>query len=269
VTTPRGVISEGLRDWRAARRRVLRGRARRDDVHDWRVATRRLLALEDLFAHGRRRGRLERMLRRAFRAAGRLRDAQICIGLASGTDAGTLASPELARWLRRRLPKLRRRVVRRQERLAPDEIRNEVQRWLGSGSSADATRRSHRASKLAGRRVAAALRGVDRERTRLGPRSPATALHRLRIRVKRARYMLEAALAAGIAAPRAGAARALVAAQRRLGEIADLQALWIVADRRARKVAPGDAEMRRLLRAIEARRERLCRRFLVAGSLRP
>jgi CHAD domain-containing protein len=262
MTTPRAIVGEGLRAWSVARRAVLRRGARRDDVHDWRVATRRMLAREELFAPARRRGRLERTLRRAFRAAGRLRDAQVCVGLAGGKGAAALASPDLERWLRGRLPKLRRRVLRRVKAVAPGEVQTEARHWLGNGGRAGASQRSRHATRSGGARVAAALIGVDRERVRLGPRSPATDLHRLRIRVKRARYLLEAAQAAGITTPRPAALRRLVAAQRRLGEIADLEALGVAAERRGRKAGPRDAEARRLQRAIEIRRARLCREFL-------
>ena len=155
-----------------------------EQVHDLRVNIRRLRAclgaFPTVFPRARTRA-LRKRLRRLFQLAGRVRDADIAMELdadAANAGAGSWAvRRELARKLRKRLRKSRRkRLLRRAEavvrrpRTDRADARARAASDLEQGLAALAT--------LGGQVMAAG--------------APPAELHRLRIRVKKLRYTLEA-----------------------------------------------------------------------------
>ena len=209
-----------LREWRACRRRVLDRGARRGDVHDWRVATRRLRAAAEAGLPKRAAAKLDELLEASFDAAGELRDAQLGALLARDLGDGQPCALALAKWLRGRVPKLRRRLLRRLRALQPGDVR----RVLSQGRRGEARAAQAGASRIP-RPLADGLRAVDDERGLLDLRSPPNALHRLRLAVKAACYLAERAAAQPGAPPLASVTARLARSQRALGAVADLGVL--------------------------------------------
>ncbi|MCU0759410.1 MAG: CHAD domain-containing protein [Steroidobacteraceae bacterium] len=229
------LLRAALRDWRAASRDALRGNARRGDVHAWRIATRRLLALADAGLEPAASRRIERELRRAFRASGKLRDAQVGIDLARAMAPADPCALGLASWLRHRVPRWRRRLLVRLAEVERRRVSRIVERDLPT-SRPDIEARG----ALAFERCDAALRKVRTRRARLTLASPPSDSHRLRVAVKRARYLSEAVARLPRGVRYAATARALARQQRALGEVADLAVLQDRLAQFARR-HPGDA----------------------------
>jgi len=252
------IARDALRDWKVARQRVLERGARRGDVHDWRIATRRLLAAERLIAPypaaTRGRATLESELQRAFRAAGRVRDAHIGIALAREFAPALPVAGHVAATLRGRLPRRRRKLRRRLEQVRITRLRRVMQAW--SLASGDAL------ARRATGRLAGAQRRLERALATVPPRGDASALHRLRIEVKHARYMADGLATYGAGAGRAPAVRRLADWQRELGAIADLAAFDAEVERYARSEPTRAADAVRLRRALAQRQRRLARSFL-------
>jgi CHAD domain-containing protein len=264
VRTLDKLARETLVSWMAARRKVLERNARRGDIHAWRVATRRLSAVARLLAPARDGAALDDELRRAFRAAGRLREDEVCIDLARRFVARHEVAKTLAAWLARRQPRRRRRALRRIGRVDAARVRRIVRGWLGppgGGQKALALRAA--AAQRAARRLTTALQDLEAARAALSARSAPHALHRLRIGVKNVRYMADCL--AGLPGGDADAALAqrLAARQAALGEIADLAALVDALDRFARNTAGPPSEVAALRRELIRRQRRCC-----AGVLR-
>lgn len=258
------VARDMLRRWKRARERVLEHGARRGDVHQWRIATRRLLAAERLLAPSATLGRaptpLERELRRAFRAAGRIRDAHVGLELAREFATTHPVALEVAAALRGRIPRQRRKLRRRLGRVRISRLRRiiddgSIARPGGQSPDAAAARRASARLALARRRIARTLGLIP---ARAGP----GALHRLRVEVKHARYMTD--LLAARTAPTTGTVTGphLAEWQRQLGAIADLDAFDAHVERHAHDDPTRAADLRRLRRALAQRQRRLVAQFL-------
>lgn len=227
-------------------RRVLSGRVRQllarrvlavtrgdpDSIHDVRVATRRLQEALDLFAPilpERERRRLRRRARRVRRSLAPLRDADVMAGLSTAFQEGGALAPDLA------LAPLTLRVQLRSPRggVRVPGLRRRADallaafRPLPAEESAVVRSRFAAEAGVAMRRrtaaVAAALRGL-----RVGR---AADVHRLRLEVKKYRYLMELLAQAGLASPgpALGEARR---AQDALGSLHDLDVLTALVRRR-------------------------------------
>jgi len=258
------VAGDTLRGWKCARKRLLRHGARRGDVHQWRIATRRLFAAERLLAPSAvmrlRPTPLERELQRAFRAAGRVRDAHVGLALAREFAPTHPVARAVAVALRQRLPRQRRKLRRRLERVRITRLRRIMDGWSivragGKAADAAAARRSVARLTQARRRIARALASIP-------PHADPGALHRLRIEVKHARYMSGLCAAQPSANPGEAAGRRLADWQRELGIIADLGAFDAHAERYALDDPTRAADVRRLRRALAQRQRRLVASFL-------
>lgn len=223
------VIDDSLLQWAEARRRVLRRDAGMSSLHAWRVSSRRLLALEQLLcpqATPPGGASLHHALHHAFRAAGHLRDRQIAIQELERLAPQFPAAVRLARHLRTRLPKHRRRVVRRIRDIRPRTLRGITAGWHGP-STADSF--DGVASARAARRLVRAHRVLDAA-TRRGDHTAAS-VHGQRIQLKLLRYMTELCGNRTRAGGHAGTAQQLAGRQQLLGQITDLQVLLKKIDR--------------------------------------
>jgi CHAD domain-containing protein len=237
-----------------ARRRAVVLQGDPDSVHDARVATRRLQEALDLFAPllpERERGRLRRRVRRLRRHLAPLRDADVIANLATSLPEGGALAPDLAlapltlRFQARsshggvRVPGIRRRAdaLLAASRSIGAEAQPGLAAQVVDGAGQGMRRRS--AS------VAAALRGL-----RVGR---AADVHRLRLAVKKYRYLLELLAQAGIATPGPALEEAR-RVQEALGRLHDLDVLLSLLRRRrtGRRLVSPLARARRA-RAEEAR----------------
>ncbi|HMA13033.1 MAG TPA: CHAD domain-containing protein [Steroidobacteraceae bacterium] len=244
------VTERTLEQWRSARRRLLDSKAGTAAVHHWRICTRRLLALEALLAPRASAGdaTCEAVLQDAFRAAGRLRDAQVAIGLLDSQPARYAAAARISRKLRQDLPRLRRRVLREVRGVRTRELRAVVEHWNA------AARGPHALQGRAARRMHAELRALARASTR--PESQ-RALHQRRIRTKRLRYMLESCgRDAGLPFDARRALGIVTRQQATLGRITDLTMTLDLIER-----AGGKDSRPQETREILALREHLLRRY--------
>ncbi len=253
------VARETLRSWKRARDRVLEFDARRGDVHQWRIATRRLLAAEQLLAPASdiRQGPtpLERELGRAFRAAGRVRDAQVSIALARGFAAAHPVARAIGGALRRRLPRRRCKLQRRLEQVRVARLRRIVDGWNPAQARGKPAETASARLSRARRRIASALDSVPQ-------RAAPGALHRLRLEVKQARYMADIVAMRLPAKPGHRVEPPLADWQRELGAIADLAAFDAHLERYARREPARATELRRLRRALLQRQRQLVATFL-------
>jgi CHAD domain-containing protein len=223
-------------------------------VHAWRVSSRRLLALEQLLcpqATPRRGASLRRALHHAFRASGNLRDRQIAARELQRLTPRFPAAARLARHLRTRLPKHRRRVVRRIRDLKPRTLHGITAGWHGPSTrdsfeavaSARAARRLARARALA----ASTRRGND----------TAASIHGQRIQLKLLRYMTELSGTPAGTSRDASTAKRLASRQGLLGQITDLQVLLKQIDRYGRRHRRWKLQAASLRRHLQDRRRQL------------
>lgn len=259
------LLRSRMRDWQCAARRTLRGEARRRDVHAWRVATRRLLVLADAVLEPASGRRIARELRPGFRAAGRLRDAQVGIDLARALAPQNACARALASWLRHRLARRRRRLLRRLRAVDRRELSRTLERVLRKPRWDEPARRARVLE-----RCDEALRQVRLRRARLGSAVSPPASHRLRIAVKRARYLSESAACLPGGDRYAAIARRLARHQRALGEVADLIVLEEQLERFVRRRPEcDDDEAAALRRILQARQRARLRAALIRFTIAP
>ncbi len=221
------------RDWHAVTLKARRDPGSRRLVHRFRIATRRLLAVEDLLATSPPGSPIRDRLDAAFRAAGRIRDLQICRTELAALDDRFQAVRAVARAARKRLPVLAQRLRHELRAVKPSEVRATVRRLRArlhaADGSAAARRARSRALATALLRCREAQRQLDRFARGLGPDSDDAALHSLRLRLKGVRYMSELLRSPGADDPRA--LRPFDVWQRALGGITDQRAVLREIDR--------------------------------------
>jgi CHAD domain-containing protein len=225
-------------------------------LHDWRIATRRLLAAEFLWASGNEataKSSVRALTRDAFRAAGRLRDTEVCIGLAASLAGRFVAAAAMARWLRESLPRRRQRAARKLGRVDVRQVRAATESWRVNGH---AERRALRAGQQCARALA-----------RMTPRSDLAELHRVRVRLKTLRYILELRPLATAEASPALPLRKLIALQKRLGTIADDSVLVRAMERFVEEQPARRQELLSLHRHVARRQARRVQRFLAERGL--
>jgi CHAD domain-containing protein len=233
-----------------------------DSVHDVRVATRRLQEALDLFAPmlpARERERLRRRARRVRRHLAQLRDADVIAGLTTSLPEGGTLAPDLALApLTLRVQMRSRRggvrvpgIRRRAEALAAAfRARPADAEAVPAGPIVAVARQAMQRRAAA---VGAALRGV-----RVGR---AADVHRLRLAVKKYRYMMELIAQAGLATP-GPALEASRRVQEALGRLHDLDVLLALL--RRRKAG------RRLVQPLaRARRARADEAHAILAAFRP
>jgi CHAD domain-containing protein len=208
-----------LREWRHAVSRARSDPADRKAIHAFRVATRRLLAIAAAMAPAgsARLGRMEEAVRPAFRAAGRVRDAQLCSRSFRAQATRYPVAADAARAIQRQLPGRLKRLGKQLERLPDAELRRDWQSLYRHAGDPQAC--SGAALARAARRQLTAHRQLDR---------PAN-LHRYRVSLKRVRYALEwLGPAAGDRRWRQGL-QDLARLQAALGQVSDGQAMraWL------------------------------------------
>jgi len=167
-----------------------------EPVHQLRVATRRLRAALRLFAPllpARLTEAAERDLAWLASAIGEVRDLDV---LAAAVHARAVRlDPELRRTLGPLGIAMHDRRAAALEALTgaldSSRCRRLFDRLTAFAESPPPPRRNERLGEVAGDLVRPLLRAVTRVGRRLGPDSPATEFHRLRVRVKRLRYALE------------------------------------------------------------------------------
>jgi CHAD domain-containing protein len=197
-----------------------------EPVHQIRVAARRLRATLPIAApdpSGRRVRRALRSLRKLTRAAGTSRDMDVCLALLDTRIPGPRQRSAALRALRGRFSAARGRSRRRMAEsfLAFDiaRLHGDLGRILaGGGASVEETMALlHAARAQQGQEILEALQA-------LGGRFEPAALHELRSRARRLRYIAELGDAILQSAPRA--AKRLKGYQELLGELHDA---WVLA----------------------------------------
>ncbi len=224
-------IALSLLDAATAARERLPDAGDAEALHDFRVAMRRLRStlrayqpqLEAVVP-----AKLRRRLRDLARATGEARDVEVQISwLERQRNELPAARRAGVPWLLRRLTQRRERAYQDiRERIAPkfDRLARRLRRALGSVPPPDTTLPASLASLIA---QLLEDQGSDLER-RLGLiRSPANhaEAHAARIRVKRARYLLEPVVRE--AKPAAAVVRRLKHVQQLLGDLHDLQVVVV------------------------------------------
>lgn len=244
-----------LADWRAARRRILRSGPDRSAVHAWRISTRRLLAMEALLAPAATdedASPIQALVRKSFRASGRLRDAQQVQRAMRELAGKQPEAARVARFEKRRLPRLRKRLLRHLKRVPARAPADAASAWLPQGV--------YRPNQLlvtrARRRLSMRLRALSRP---LPSTADARELHAYRMLLKQARYMSELLQDAGLEVTAESTRTRMSELQTRLGAITDLdQAL-----RAVRRVATQEPAWRTaadaLRKALDRRRRQLTR----------
>lgn len=249
VTAFAVAANDAIERWRDARRTVLRRRASASSIHGWRISTRRLFALEQLLAPAARRHQLLGALHSVFRSAGKLRDAQVAIRLLAAETQHFASAGTLLSHLRRDLPRLRRRTMRRLRAVRTRHLRKIIDGW----------RQPHPGTfeALARNRAAARL-AAHRSHPPGSPSHTTAALHRQRLHLKSLRYMIELCRTANCPLPyKKWAPRRLAQLQSVLGDITDLQVLLRMIDHRGRRHPRWQAKAAELRRDLLRRRERL------------
>lgn len=253
--------------WKAYRQALRRCRRRPDEeaVHDLRVETRRLLAVLQLAkaaAPDAKVKKLRRHLRRRLKALSRLRDLHVQLGLLAPATRRTPGLHPLRAALEAEAARLADRQARSFRSLRPGRERRRLARVLRAVAARTATPRRDRAAAAALRAaLARAAARAESRRAAVDAARPET-LHRLRVALKRQRYMAEALAGLGLAAD-AGRPAALREAQRRLGRIQDLDVLV----RRIEKFtgeAPDAAPFAALAGRLRRQRDRLVLEFLAS-----
>ena len=223
-------------------------------MHRFRISTRRLLALEELLTNATLGHPVRKQLEPAFRAAGHVRNVQV-----GSTRLGSIADRSgaaraVARTAGKRLPTLVRRFTHRLELLNRKKLRRDVRRLRRRACPADdspaAVRAQARALASALRRYQAARRQLERAARSMGPDSADSAIHALRLKLKRVRYMRELLAPPGATGTRT--VQSLANWQRSLGAISDQRTMLRLIDRR-------DAWPGARADALAALRERLLR----------
>jgi CHAD domain-containing protein len=231
-------------------------------IHDFRIATRQLLAVEELLAPARspQQAQVASRLAPAFRAAGKLRDAQLCSDRLRAMREAHPVAAQVDRDLRERLPRRTGRFAAALAELDVDRCKRDLRKLRAGASRPVAARRlrSRRAELRA---------GLDAL-----PTAPTlTQIHRLRLLVKRVRYMQEWLTALNGRAPTATQQQELADLQDRMGEIADARALQRAIRRWQPRSIVDRAGHRRLLRSVRPPARRLSpglKSKPAAGSLR-
>ncbi len=272
-------IALSLLDAATAARERLPDTGDAEALHDFRVAMRRLRStlrayqpqLEAVVS-----AKLRRRLRDLARATGEARDVEVQI---SWLERQRHELPAARRagvpWLLSRLTQRRERAYQDiRERIAPkfDRLARRLRRALGSVPPPDATLPASLASLIA---QLLEDQGSDLERRLALIRSPAShaEAHAARIRVKRARYLLEPVVRE--AKPAAAVVRRLKQVQQLLGDLHDLQVVIVrlgdaAAEAAARGPRPATSGLLALSRVARATQERLFRRLVsrrIARSL--
>lgn len=196
-------------------------------VHDLRVEIRRLLSVLRLVAAAAPdapQKRLRRTLKRRLKALSRLRDIHVQLGLmaaAARRDPSSRAFSEVLEQERRHLTK---RVAHRLRRTDGGRLDRRLARLRRAVEAATRTpRRARRADEAMREAAACAQARVARLRGRADP-ARLDSLHRLRVALKKSRYMSEA-LARLHPGAAGGGIAAMRAQQRLLGRIHDLDVL--------------------------------------------
>jgi CHAD domain-containing protein len=230
-----------------------------ESIHQVRVAGRRLRATLPLLApkpDGRRVRRSRRNLRALIRTAATCRDLDVC---ATHFDGSVAADEQLsadARLLRRRLRAARNRSCRRMAEALLDldlrRLRRDLRVLLARGAEAPETvwTRIGEMRDVTAEEAFAMIR-------ELGDRFDPEALHLLRTRVRRLRYVAE--LDAELRDEPTRAAKPLKAVQEQLGEIHDAFVLSAWLGKQALSAE------RRMQAALAAEARRLEARFLEAS----
>ncbi|MCS6946873.1 MAG: CHAD domain-containing protein [Steroidobacteraceae bacterium] len=252
----RKALRENWRAWRKALRR-LEKRASKSTraVHAFRVATRRLWAIDAALRAASAKSLSEhRRLRRAMRAAGRLRDMQLCIAQLEALSRRSAAAGAIADDLRSSLRDRQRRTDEAVGRVRPRKIKK---RFFALLPAAPSERDAARLLAHATARLEQYRRMLERDSTDCLPRPTVEQLHALRLQIKQARYLSECLSGLGSAAqPRSqSAASTLRNLQDALGRVTDQRMVlrtirkWIGRSERRRKQAAS-------LLAIVERRQR-------------
>lgn len=231
-----------------------------EPLHDMRVALRRLRTLLRTFGKACKlpgADRLERRLDRLQKALGPARDADVLIAILESRAVARLLNSLDAREQIIATQKKRRkdRKAAVQALLAGAthrRLKRDTARWLqtttSTGRSVPPLRR------IAAEAVQKALARV-RKRSEMPAACPATAVHRLRIACRRARYLCEF-FGAGPGDDLAQLALKFKAVQDVLGDVHDLDVLIVELNREHIAVPPA------LVGELGKRRQRLIRRFV-------
>ncbi len=210
------------RDIRTTRKRLRRNPESRAAVHDFRVAVRRMLAAADLLGlHDI--GVIDRTLgklMRAFRAAGKLRDAQIS---AAALETRHPIARRISRSLDQDTGPRARRLRRKLDAFGGrdlEEAARKTERVL-----ANLRHRASTPDMPALQVFARAQRDLDRHGLEILDDNDPVALHLFRVSLKRVRYMSEWLKPWLSSAGDKALRRKLRAQQTELGEIADVRAV--------------------------------------------
>lgn len=205
-----------------------------EGIHDMRVTTRRLGVLLPLIAakpEGKRLRRAIRSMRKLRRTAGTSRDRDVSLGLFRENIRGAEWEAPGIDALRQRLRAARGRAQRRMEYaikdLALPHLRRDLERIAQRGTIDSFA--VHANLKKREKEVGAAVLDTIEK---LGDRYDPDALHQLRSRIRRLRYLAE--LRAGLSPRTAEAPKRLRALQDLLGHLHDAHVLstWLVKQER-------------------------------------
>jgi CHAD domain-containing protein len=270
TSTPVGFRADFARLARSQSRRYV-GRFRaaraypgRSAVHALRTATRRLLALLLLIEAGLAAAgdpELERLLRRPFKACGKVRDLQV---MTRSVRVSRIRHPEVAPFLRhleQRLARQRRRLL---ERLAEAHPRRLERAFRDLAARIEAgplpTARPDPLAALLARELARTRQAAEAA-SRAGSASDVASIHRARLAIKCHRYQAELLrrMHAPFAAPGIEQLRRFQAA---LGAIADDTALLESLDAYATAHPKAGVKLARYRLRIERGRQRRIARYL-------
>jgi CHAD domain-containing protein len=220
-------------EWREAALAARRRPDSRRSVHRFRIATRRLLAIEELLTNATLGHPVRKQLEPAFHAAGHVRNVQVGSARLDSLADRSGAARAISRTAEQRLPALVRRFSRRLESLDRKELRHAVRRLRHRACPAD---NSPVAERAQARAVASALSRYEAARQQLesaahgiAPDSADSAVHALRLKLKRVRYMRELLAPPGAYGTRT--VQSLANWQRSLGAIADQRTMLRLIDR--------------------------------------
>jgi CHAD domain-containing protein len=213
------------RDIRTTRKRLRRNPKSRAAVHDFRVAVRRMLAAVDLLGlHDTRIiDRTLGKMMRAFRAAGKLRDAQISAAALAALEKGHPIARRISRSLDQDTGPRARRLRRKLDAFGGrdlEEAARKTERVL-----ANLRHRTSPPDMPALQVFATAQRDLDRHGLEILEDNDPVALHLFRVSLKRVRYMSEWLEPWLATAADKTLRRKLRAQQTTLGEIADVRAV--------------------------------------------
>lgn len=248
------------RDWRVAATAAQRHPSSRQRVHRFRIATRRLVALEDLLTTPRLGHPVRKRLEPAFHVAGQIRNVQVGCARLDSVAARSAAARAVAHASRTRLPTLVRRFAQQLKSLDRKQLRHAMRRLRQRASPADDSRAPARAQARAlasaRSRYEASRRHLESAARSINPDSTASAVHALRLRLKRVRYMHELLAPPGSTGTRT--VRSLANWQRSLGAIADQRALLrLIARRDAWPGVPSGALVTLRARLLRAERRQI------------